>query len=121
MGKGIGPRGLGATKSPAKMYNSPAKLDTPKSGRRAAIEKRQKQADQGRDFDAARSSIYGEEMKKAFKTTGYKGGGPKNPAYVKADKIAREATDRRLGIGGADGDAIRSKYPSLHTNNKRAK
>ena len=60
-------------------------------------------------------------MKKAIKTTGYKGGGAKNPAYVKADKIARNAVEQRLRYGGADGDAIRSKYPSLHTNDKRAK
>ena len=50
MKKGIGPRGLGASKSPAKMYNSPAKKNGPGK-------KYEKQTSYSDDIDAGEGAM----------------------------------------------------------------
>lgn len=55
MKKGIGPRGLGAPKSPAKMYNSPAKKAGPPS--KKEIEYRSAQVKAAGDKQARKNDI----------------------------------------------------------------
>lgn len=93
MKKGIGPRGLGASKSPAKMYGakSPAKKDGAKSNKEKAAMMAEKRA-AGKDVDSIRRGIKAEEFKKA-------GGGKISqgqPGYKEAVATAEEAAEKRM-------------------------
>jgi len=93
MKKGIGPRGLGAPKSAAKMYGtkSPAKKDGAKSNKEKAAMMAERRAG-GTDSNSLRRGMKAEEFKKA--------GGAKisqgQPGYKEAVANAEAAAEKRM-------------------------
>lgn len=119
MKKGIGPRGLGAPKSMAKMYDSPAKkmTDPPKKafnkelkpldGEKAGNSEPQAKKDDPNVFTNTYNAATGE-----YNDTYY------NP--VKAKQYEKNAINK-YGSLEASREATRTNYPSLTKNKKLQK
>jgi hypothetical protein len=115
MKKGIGPRGLGAPKSMAKMYNSPAKkmTDPPKKAFKKEL----------KPLGYTKTSTKKSQDPNVFTDTYNAATGEYNDPYynpARAKQYEKNAIDK-YGSLEASREATRTNYPSLTKNKKLQK